>query len=230
MLEHFYFRNEFESRGVFSLEFLVPVGVHGVFEFFRKCFDFSAFLKKFFFEQKDLFFEFFNFTGLFVGYCDFAVEVSYFELEQSDVAYTFLVHHFSFGKCVLLDFDFFVQQSEFVVLSDELGAEKVAHVDDSFVVLFLGFAFVVSLDDDFFEFGGFVDEVHFLVLQLSNYFFLLFFVELSCFVLPRDFFSYFLVFSEFLFLLFAFFFVLFDLVFVDFVVPFEFGYFVLAFN
>jgi len=92
--------------------------------------------------------------------------VSNLELEETDVLKSLLVLDFTSGKLALKNLDFFVEQSELIISSNELCTKNVSLVNDVLVVLLELFNILVGFLDDIGQLLDLIIQLHLDLLGL----------------------------------------------------------------
>ena len=111
-----------------AFELPPPVVVEGIFEFFRQSLDLETFVEKLLVQGEGLFLEFVDLTGLGLDDLELTGEVTDLELQETDVLKALLVLDLSLAEGRLENLDLLVEQGQFIVPSDQLGAEDVTLV------------------------------------------------------------------------------------------------------
>jgi len=119
---------ELPGVGVGALQLPPPVVVERVFELLGEGLDLEAFVEELLVQGEGLFLEFVDLTGLGLDDLELTGEVTDLELQETDVLKALLVLDLSLAEGRLENLDLLVEQGQFVVPSDELGAEDVTLV------------------------------------------------------------------------------------------------------
>ena len=124
------------------------MAVERVLKLLRKGFDLESLGQKLFLEIEDLFSQVRDLLVLGLNDPEFTLVVPNLEFKKSYILKPLLVLNFTTRQSALKDLDFFVEQRQLVVPSDQLSSKDVSFVDDALVVLLQLFDFVVGFLDD----------------------------------------------------------------------------------
>ena len=123
--------------------------VERVLKFLTECLDLKSLSEQLLLQIVYLLSEVSNLCGLRLDNTQLALEVGDLELEEADVLETLLILHLTLGESRLQDLDLFVEKRQFVVATDQLGAQDVTLIDHILVVLLqLLVLFMGFLDDE----------------------------------------------------------------------------------
>ena len=123
--------------------------VERVLKFLTECLDLKSLSEQLLLQIVYLLSEVSDLCGLRLDNTQLALEVGDLELEEADVLETLLILHLTLGESRLQDLDLFVEKSQFVVATDQLGAQDVTLIDHILVVLLqLLVLFMGFLDDE----------------------------------------------------------------------------------
>ena len=137
------------SIWVGSLQLSPSVAIEWVLQLFGEGLDLESLGQELLLEVIDLLSQVWDLRGLGLHDSQLRLVVSDLELQKSDVLKSLLVLDFTSSESALEDLDFFVEEGELVISSDELGSEDISLVDDVLIIL------LQSLD----LFLGFLDDV-----------------------------------------------------------------------
>lgn len=154
LLERLDFLEQLPSFWVRALKLAPTVIVQRVFQLFRQGLDLELFGHQLSLQSECFLAKVTNLGCLVLDNSQLALEITDAELQQLDVLKTLLVLELTLSQSSLKNLDLLVQQSQFVVSSDELRAKDVTLVDGLLHLLLGKFVFhgrvlddVVKLDD-----------------------------------------------------------------------------------
>lgn len=121
--------------------------VQGVFKLFWKGLYFQLFLNQLILVRIDFIFENWNLCALSHQNLQLSLEVSLFVVQQFQIGHSFPEGSFSSGQSCLLDFYLLIQESRFVISSDQLSPKDIPLCQNQLVFIFFVLSFSLELFD-----------------------------------------------------------------------------------
>lgn len=151
LLERLDFLDELVGLNIRRLKLSPSVDVEGLAEFILQELSLLLLLEQLLLKQVDFASQVRETVGLILRVLDLTLELSDLLHKFENVISLLLVVDASLAESTLLNLNLLVQEQEFLVTLDELGAQNITLVDDHFVVLALLLLLRFSLSNDILE-------------------------------------------------------------------------------